>query len=224
MAAPPPIRVMWWGPQRRRGWAFRDPSCETARFPGLAVCPSAGLRHSPSIRVPSETTTALLAKCLWCSAMSPEPTFTLQCEEPKRPEPKHHPVGLPAGSPTQALSAAMRRAPGAEALVGNGASSPIGASCPSPRARTRMCVEPKHPEPKHPVGLPEGSPAQTPSAAIRRAPGAEALVDNEASSWQVRAARPLVRAHECAWSQNTQSQNTRSGCPKAALLRRQARP
>src|SRR6056300_1808976 len=26
------------------------------------------------------------------------------------------------------------------------------------------------------------------------APGAEALVDNEASSWQVRAARPLVRA------------------------------
>ena len=165
MAAPPPIRVMWWGPQRRRGWAFRDPSCETARFPGLAVCPSAGLRHSPSIRVPSETTTALLAKCLWCSAMSPEPTFTLQCEEPKRPEPKHHPVGLPAGSP-----------------------------------------------------------AQTPSAAIRRAPGAEALVDNEASSWQVRAARPLVRAHECAWSQNTQSQNTRSGCPKAALLRRQARP
>ena len=109
-------------------------------------------------------------------------------------------------------------------LVGNGASSPIGASCPSPRARTPMCVEPKHPEPKHPVGLPAGSPAQTPSAAIRRAPGAEALVDNEASSWQVRAARPLVRAHECAWSQNTQSQNTRSGCPKAALLRRQARP
>ena len=182
MAAPPPIRVMWWGPQRRRGWAFRDPSCETARFPGLAVCPSAGLRHSPSIRVPSETTTALLAKCLWCSAMSPEPTFTLQCEEPKRPEPKLHPVGLPAGSPTQALSAAMRRAPGAEALVGNGASSPIGASCPSPRARTRMCVEPKHPEPKHPVGLPEGSPAQTPSAAMRRAPGAEAPVDDGASS------------------------------------------
>ena len=165
MAAPPPIRVMWWGPQRRRGWAFRDPSCETARFPGLAVCPSAGLRHSPSIRVSSETTTALLAKCLWCSAMSPEPTFTLQCEEPKHPEPTHHPVWLPAGSP-----------------------------------------------------------AQTPSAAIRRAPGAEAPVDNEASSWQVRAARPLVRAHECAWSQNTQSQNTRSGCPKAALLRRQARP
>ena len=26
----------------------------------------------------------------------------------------------------------------------------------------------------------------------------------------MRAARPLVRAHECAWSQNTQSQNTRS--------------
>ena len=164
MAAPPPIRVMWWGPQRRRGWAFRDPSCETARFPGLAVCPSAGLRHSPSIRVPSETTTALLAKCLWCSAMSPEPTFTLQCEEPKRPEPKHHPVGLPAGSPSQ-----------------------------------------------------------TPSAAMRRAPGAEALVDNEAHTC-VRAARPPVRAHECAWSQNTQSQNTRSGCPQAALLRRQARP
>jgi hypothetical protein len=164
VAAPPPIRVMWWGPQRRRGWAFRDPSCETARFPGLAVCPSAGLRHSPSIRVPSEATTALFAKCLWCSAMSPEPTFTLQCEEPKHPEPKHHPVGLPAGSPSQ-----------------------------------------------------------TPSAAMRRAPGAEALVDNEAHTC-VRAARPPVRAHECAWSQNTQSQNTRSGCPQAALLRRQARP
>ena len=106
-------RVMWWGPQRRRGWAFRDPSCETARFPGLAVCPSAGLRQSPSIRVPSEATTALFAKCLWCSAMSPEPTFTLQCEEPKRPEPKHHPVGLTAGSPAQTLSrgAAMRGGP-----------------------------------------------------------------------------------------------------------------
>ena len=61
------------------------------------------------------------------------------------------------------------------------------ASCPSPRARTRMCVEPKHPEPKHPVGLPEGSPAQTPSAAMRRAPGAEAPVTT-------------VRAHPSVWA------------------------
>ena len=60
--------------------------------------------------------------------MSPEPTFTLQCEEPKHPEPTHHPVWLPAGSPAQTPSAAIRRAPGAEALVDNEASSHMRAS------------------------------------------------------------------------------------------------
>jgi len=91
-----------------------------------------------------------------------------------------------AGSPAQTPSAAIRRARGAQALVDNETSSHMRVSCPSPRAprRTLMCVEPKHPEPKleHPVGLPAGSPAQAPSAALRRAPGVEALVDDGASS------------------------------------------
>ena len=39
-----------------------------------------------SVTIPSETTTALFAKCLWSSVMSPEPTFTPWCEEPKHPQ------------------------------------------------------------------------------------------------------------------------------------------
>jgi hypothetical protein len=54
-------------------------------------------------------------------------------------------------------------------------SAPIirGVRCPSlPRMHTKVRGA-KHPEPKHPVGLPAGSPAQTPCAAVRRASGVE---------------------------------------------------
>ena len=92
----------------------------------------------------------------------------------KHPAPKH-PVGLPARSPAQTPCAAARRAPGAEMPANDKASAPIirGVRCPSlPRVHTKVHGA-KHPEPKHPVGLPSGNPAQTPSAAVRRASGAE---------------------------------------------------
>ena len=67
----------------------------------------ASIHHVPNC-IPSETATALFARCLWCSFCSPEPTFTPWCEQPKHPGPKH-PVGLPAGSPAQTPCAAMTR-------------------------------------------------------------------------------------------------------------------
>ena len=81
---------------------------------------------------------------------------------------------MSAGSPAQTPCSSVRRTSGAEMTANDKASAPIirGVGCPS-LSRVHTKVAAKHPEPKHPVGLTSGSPAQTPCAVVRRASGAE---------------------------------------------------
>ena len=66
-----------------------------------------------SVTIPSETTTALFAKCLWSSYVPRANIHPMVRGAKTSTEPKHHPVGLTAGSPAKTLSrgAAMRGGP-----------------------------------------------------------------------------------------------------------------
>ena len=156
------------GNARGKHPAPKHPVGLPARSPTQTPC--AAVRRAPSVEMPTNDKASAPIIEVYAARRSP----AHQGARSKHPAPKH-PDGLPSVSPAQTPCAAARRAPGAEMPANDKASAPIirGVRCPSlPRVHTKVHGA-KHPEPKHPVGLPSGNPAQTPSAAVRRASGAE---------------------------------------------------
>ncbi len=114
--------------------------------------------------------------------------------------------------------------PGAEMPAANDkASAPIGVCC-LPPVRARRSARSKHPAPKHPDGLPAGSPDQMPCAAVGRTPGAEMPANDKTSTPIIRGVRcpSLPRMHIEVRAANTQRQNAQTGCPP--LLRCHVQP
>ena len=78
-------------------------------------------------------------------------------------------------------------------------------------------------KPKHPFGLPGGSPVQPPRAAVRSAPGVERLQTTEREQMQL----PVLTVHElCPWGKSSkldryQRQKLEVGPLRSAGLRAQ---
>ena len=124
--------------------------------------------------------------------------------------------------------------PGAEMPAANDkASAPIGVCC-LPPVRARRSARSKHPAPKHPDGLPAGSPDQMPCAAVGRTPGAELPANNKTSThhWERTLSVAPAHAHQGAWSQTPRAKTPSRAarrqpcsdamCGREARIRRRA--